>query len=1190
MKRAALDLSKGLNLTSSDPALPFRVARLPLWPKPGVGWTSHPGHDAVLTPIDPNGEVLHSDQSGGVVVRSGNTLTVHDITRGRLASGGYFDGVYIPRTGWIGNRVSPIILGLSSVSGVNLRPLELVSGSLDEGNYVIYAFTFYKLEAGLYFTWYAVANTTIAATGKGIKIALSEEPGDDRVVRLYVQRAAPGAAYSPLAFLAELRGGETEFLYVSHLQEGEHVNYAVPSPTGKFSAYYNGRHFYQATKLKIIGAGKKATPGEQTPIVDPSSGIVIYKHPKGLALQTPTIGGTPSILPFWAGMDVVIDHDNYLIYTLRYGGKTYVCYTFRGLFYGIAYTHDGEVRYRAAAKNATNLVFVGNGGNVLVAPLNDFRNPNAWKKVATPATGDLKDVVWAGTQFAAIGDRQLLLSTTGESWTLQTPPASMEPDYTEWRHVAYGGGKIFIYAAKNIGNGEWLERLFIYSGGGWQNPFDTKPHNCLGVVLRRFSFLNVTSTGKLVIGHGIKAGAYWDASLPWPVNLDEEDHFQVFDPSTLSFSAEWGERRSTGDTASYGDLVLRDHYAGYWYDGSKLTSIGYNQGRIQSTLSTNNGVAGTRYTVYSMADGGVLGMHSRGSSSITHNVTLAANPQPSQRGGLFVEPRGASSFFYYATLGLSGRLDVYLLTGGLYNSTRFAGEDESGNIALVVADSSSYKVFWGKPGQLTELYSGTHSGLYGYGAMAVSGKVFAVVGTRVFYYDGTSTYTFTGPPPPFAVALSGTDFHIIASDGVYKVGSSGVNRVIAETNLVGGADAPAGFIYYVKNTGGVYKYDFGASAATLIGTLPVAPASAFGAEMSGGLVLEVSSGSTRTLYIYDSGTSSFQSLGNPLAASVFLGLPPPPSTPSDEIEAEQEITLPPNTIVWTEPGMINLCTAYSYHTIVPRASFSITGLTSSPAGVVVMMENEMYVGTGTFADIRTTRIAPYPATVGHDPGARYGQAGSTIFVVWGGRVYAVDGGQATLISYQVDDGVPFVGIAYDGKRNMLVARKSDGRVLRYDIARQVWFDDMEDCLDIIESVDGVYYLREHDGARRIYAIANEDAEPSWFYYRIPQEIWIDAVRLEGEDIKRLRAIYADFDAKGPVNCTVSIYNENEAEVLKAQMAPAIGANAYGLGRYRLRFPPVVSYVPKRIKFTFSGFNFTMSPVIVLEYEARRRRV
>jgi len=192
MKRAALDLSKGLNLTSSDPALPFRVARLPLWPKPGVGWTSHPGHDAVLTPIDPNGEVLHSDQSGGVVVRSGNTLTVHDITRGRLASGGYFDGVYIPRTGWIGSRVSPIILGLSSVSGVNLRPLELVSGSLDEGNYVIYAFTFYKLEAGLYFTWYAVANTTIAATGKGIKIALSEEPGDDRVVRLYVQRWPPG--------------------------------------------------------------------------------------------------------------------------------------------------------------------------------------------------------------------------------------------------------------------------------------------------------------------------------------------------------------------------------------------------------------------------------------------------------------------------------------------------------------------------------------------------------------------------------------------------------------------------------------------------------------------------------------------------------------------------------------------------------------------------------------------------------------------------------------------------------------------------------------------------------------------------------------------------------------------------------------------------------------------------------------
>lgn len=1196
MKRVILDLSKGLNLNQSDLAAPFNITRLPFWPKPGGGFVSHPGHDLTDAPIDANGEILHSDQAGNIVVRAGSALKLYDLPGGRIAAGEYRDGVYIPNTGWISEHTrEPILFGSPAISGVNLLPLEIVSGSLGGGSYIIYALTFYRMPTGLYFAWYASAATQITGTGKGLKVKLGEEPGGNRVVRLYVQRAEPGASYTPMTFLAELREAETEFTYASHLQEQEAVSFAIPRPRKKFATYYNGRYFYQADRLSIIGAGSKVNDAVGgTPIADPTGGLAVYYKTDGIATISPTIGATPQIIPVWAGLDVYLPINGWSegLYTVRYGGNTWVFYHKDWKVFGLAYKHSGEVMYNAAAKSPSRIVFVGNGGNILTAPLDDYQNPNAWLRPTSPTGNDIKDVVWAGNQFAAIANRQLLLSTTGESWSLQAPPASLEPNFTEWDNLVYAGGKIFIYARQILGPTEWYSRIFIYSNGGW-NVHDPKPRNVNGMVIRRTGFLTVDSSGNLLLVQGLKAGTYWDASLPVPVDILEQDHYVLFNPSNMGFLREWWENRGTGETALYGRLIQKAVGGGVLWDGTTITTLYYGVGRRQVGHPSARGVYGD-----GMGGTDVIVVLGGGATNIESPAgvyrSIQAAPLSGSRRGLFWTYRHSANMLAYARANLSLNLERFFQSAPSQYNGETGSEDSNGNIAVLAVNfsTSDHVLFYGTAGNLTQVASGTGGGaLQGWGVAAHAGKAVAFVNTKVYYYDG-ALYTHTAASVPKTILRSGDDLYLVLSNGVYKVEAAGLTQVVSETGLVGGASSPGGTIIYAKGNGEVYSYGIATSTATLLGTIPLSsPVIVRGFKGTGNLFVYAETGFSRKLYVYDPGTSSFVELDEPSAPPNFLGELPSGGGSGTELTTLNAIPLPPNTIVWTEPGIINLCTAYSYHTVVPRASSSITGLTSSPAGVLIAMENEVYLASGTFADIRTTRIAPYPAMVGHDREARWGQAGSTIFLVWGGRIYALEGGGATPISLPVDDGVPFVGVAYDGKRHHLVARKADGRVLRYDIPTKVWFNDMDGCLDIAESADGIYYLREVNGGRGVYALALKDGLPSENYYRMPQEIELSSVRMGPEPVKRLRAIYLHVKAEGaPPNPHVEVFNENGALVASGDMLPTLTSNAFGIARYHFRFPPVMTFASERIVISFNNANLILAPDLEVWYESRERRI
>lgn len=88
---------------------------------------------------------------------------------------------------------------------------------------------------------------------RGLEVELSEEPGDDRLVRLYVQRAAQGGGLGPLVYLAELRGGDKTFVYTSHLQEGRGSVLLSPKGAGSMPPTTTGATSIKPTSWMSLG-------------------------------------------------------------------------------------------------------------------------------------------------------------------------------------------------------------------------------------------------------------------------------------------------------------------------------------------------------------------------------------------------------------------------------------------------------------------------------------------------------------------------------------------------------------------------------------------------------------------------------------------------------------------------------------------------------------------------------------------------------------------------------------------------------------------------------------------------------------------------------------------------------------------------------------------------------------------------
>jgi hypothetical protein len=160
---------------------------------------------------------------------------------------------------------------------------------------------------------------------------------------------------------------------------------------------------------------------------------------------------------------------------------------------------------------------------------------------------------------------------------------------------------------------------------------------------------------------------------------------------------------------------------------------------------------------------------------------------------------------------------------------------------------------------------------------------------------------------------------------------------------------------------------------------------------------------------------------------------------------------PDNIVVYSEAGpgnyALNATRATNFFVVSPEAGAGINALMSSPAGLMVFCENEIFLFRGD--PVASSSLVRYSGTIGNTPGSHPVSLAGVVFNVWGGHVYMhslgmgdVDFGQGiSRISdavYLLDD--PFINLYADQENNQIIAETEAGLLYVYDAQSQSWFE------------------------------------------------------------------------------------------------------------------------------------------------------
>lgn len=1233
MERVRLDLNKGLNLSASDLSEPFTVTRLPLWPKPGLNWVSHPGHDVIATPVSGVSAIDYSDPSGIVVFDSGGVKQVADLPAGVVVSGDLDDWAFIPRLGLYRNyHDGRFIFVEQPEPGVTLKTPTITTGTLEAGQYYIWALSFSKLRGGLFLRWYNATYVSLSSQG-GIRIELSEPPGDNRVVNIYVQRLI-GNSWSKLAFLKSLTGQETKFTYSAHTQEGEFVEFAIPRGSNRFGAYWNGRYFYLGDELAVLGAQQ----ADVTSPAPPSGSVYGYINTLNDA-YTPfgfgalALNSSPTTLDYGVDWTASVTTSEGTFIAVQRSGNTEILHSKDGLRLGWRKVYTTTSQLTAAVASNDRVVFLGPGIAVSAELTQErYLNPNMWQTATLPG-GTPIDAVFSGTQFAAITSNQILTSPNGLSWQVDSPPPSLFED-REFVQVAYAQGRFITMTKKPLADGYYVD-FFTYAGPGTWTKIEGKVRldflgvekNVHGVVFRRFAYLFAKTVGGVEYiywGSGIKGGWYWtDGGFAL---LDEKDYHVVYRASDFLSGGNTASKSFlspfTSGNTSYGQLRKLPNERFLSFSGTCVITFPTAEARPWGFAESVRGVMVSP----SVAGSGVI-VH--GNGKVSYWSPGATSPQQLRYVDGIARVSSGTLVFVGSSMSdttkflyrISSSVQYSLLPpaphaelGALVQSKARGVAEENGRIIVarvsqraggyvldVLKTPSTNISNWLTAVKLTgKDWQSPLPGIYAKGDLVWLPVVDLATNNKEVIEVNVATGAYRtfnlGSEVVVGIAHDGTNAFVATNTKkIYKLDNATqtLTQVYSSANNITGLASSSGKIFFGEgNT--IYSLNTSTNTATSIGTVATGYSLSHG-EPNGTnhLFVAKASDGTESLYLYD-GTSLGLVYSSPSGGRIVIPSGGSGGGSGDNTPASSTIKLPQNTMLWTLPGYINLATPYSWHTFVSRSSRTINEMVAHPSGVLVFMDNEVFVATGKFTSVADTRIAPYPAPIGLDRYAKLAVGGSVVYVPWGGRLYALGQGDVVPISTAVDDGVPIVAVALDAKVNMLVVRKSDGRALRYDLIRKVWFNDMDDALDIAHYYDGassivIYVSTTPFGSTTVYSLFT-GGEPSINYKRPAQEIWIEALKLAGEPIKRLRAVYIDAKGQGSINASLRIYNEDETEVANQPMVETIASNTLGLGRYRAVFPPVVSYAPRRMTIAFAGVNLELSPYVEVHYEKRMRKV
>lgn len=170
-----------------------------------------------------------------------------------------------------------------------------------------------------------------------------------------------------------------------------------------------------------------------------------------------------------------------------------------------------------------------------------------------------------------------------------------------------------------------------------------------------------------------------------------------------------------------------------------------------------------------------------------------------------------------------------------------------------------------------------------------------------------------------------------------------------------------------------------------------------------------------------------------------------------EVGEALTVSKPEMTVVYSNPGAANRGWQANVITLNASSSSRITALSSTPAGLLVFMENETWLISGNpdpyAGDVRVQRFS---GTMGCDPGVTPARLGAVVFPIYNGELYAISLGMGDVDFGSGVENIgrpiwlredPFVRAVGEPRTNHVVAATRSGIVYRYDAQAKAWFND-----------------------------------------------------------------------------------------------------------------------------------------------------
>jgi len=178
----------------------------------------------------------------------------------------------------------------------------------------------------------------------------------------------------------------------------------------------------------------------------------------------------------------------------------------------------------------------------------------------------------------------------------------------------------------------------------------------------------------------------------------------------------------------------------------------------------------------------------------------------------------------------------------------------------------------------------------------------------------------------------------------------------------------------------------------------------------------------------------------------------------EETQGELEFAQPRLTLIYSDVGSANRGTNLNYFVLNASNSSRITALASTPAGLLIFMDNETWLLSGNVDPYFTAlagqpqaRIQRLSGTIGCDNGVIPGRLGGVVFAIYKGELYAITlgmgdvdfGSGIEMIGLPVHlKGDPIVQVVGEPQTNHVVIRTRSNSVYRYDTRVKQWSDDV----------------------------------------------------------------------------------------------------------------------------------------------------